>query len=110
MTLAPTSTSSLTLTPIPTLRPTLPLPPPPNQVSKTIKNFIYKINIGQRMFRSYRYKLHAQLSVLVLQFDKLVRAWILSPLLHHRPAHPSLPYHTIYMRTPLLQFNKLVRV
>ena len=79
-------------------------------MSKTIKNFIYKINIGQRMFRSYRYKLHAQLSVLVLQFDKLVRAWILSPLLHHRPAHPSLPYHTTYMRIPLLQFNKLVRV
>jgi hypothetical protein len=42
-------------------------------VSKTIKNFIYRINVGQRMFRSYRYKLHAQLSVLVLQFDKLVR-------------------------------------
>ena len=81
-------------------------------MSKTIKNFIYKINIGQRMFRSYRYKLHAQLSVLVLQFDKLVRTctWILSPLRHHRPAPPSLPYHTIYMRTPLLQFNKLVRV
>ena len=45
-------------------------------MSKTIKNFIYRINVGQRMFRSYRYKLHAQLSVLVLQFDKLVRTYM----------------------------------
>ena len=28
-------------------------------VSKTVKNFIYKVRVGQRTFRSYRYELHA---------------------------------------------------